>query len=437
MKRTLLAQSISLLYGYAAGLQGDTTVSFAGLRGTSNYGADERPKSFRESILFYDPNGSAPLTALMSQMKTESVTDPEFSWWEELSQQRRVVLTTAITTTGQTTLAVAAGSVAGSTGGFSLVPGDLLMSEDSLGRVGSASQEIVMVTAVASDTSITVARGAAGTTALASIIVGTGLLRIGNAFAEGSLSANAVSQNPTKFQNYVQIFKTDYMVTNTDIATKKRTGDVLANEKKRKMFSHANAMEFAYIFGRKSETTGSNGQPLRTTGGLLQFIQSNRVTFGSGAGGTVTWTEDNFIDSLSPCFDIAVPGVGNERIVFCGNGALNEINKLSRNATNTRVNHEGTVKIYGMELTKVVIPQGTLYLRTHPMFNQHPIHRYSMLGIAPKGLRDRVLRATKFNDNIQPPNADYKQGEWITESGLEINFEKLHFFLSNVGNKLV
>jgi hypothetical protein len=89
-----------------------------------------------------------------------------------------------------------------------------------------------------------------------------------------------------------------------------------------------------------------------------------------------------------------------------------------------------------MELTKFVIPQGTIYFRTHPMFSQNPMLTYSMLGIAPSGIRDRVLRATKFNDNIQPNNADYKQGEWITESGLELNHEKLHFYLSNIGNKL-
>jgi hypothetical protein len=54
----------------------------AGLRGsgTGDYAADERPKNFREMILWRDPNGGTPLTALMSKMKTEAVDDPEFSW---------------------------------------------------------------------------------------------------------------------------------------------------------------------------------------------------------------------------------------------------------------------------------------------------------------------------------------------------------------------
>ena len=44
-------------------------MAVAGLRGTGDWGTDERPKNFRETILWRDPNGSAPLTALMSKMK--------------------------------------------------------------------------------------------------------------------------------------------------------------------------------------------------------------------------------------------------------------------------------------------------------------------------------------------------------------------------------
>ena len=48
----------------------------AGLRGTGDWGTDERPKNFRELILWRDPNGEAPLTALMAKMRKESTDDP-------------------------------------------------------------------------------------------------------------------------------------------------------------------------------------------------------------------------------------------------------------------------------------------------------------------------------------------------------------------------
>src|SRR5882724_5826364 len=55
----------------------------AGLRGTGDWGTDERPKNFREGILRFNPNGTAPIFALSSKAKKRSVDDPEFAWWAE------------------------------------------------------------------------------------------------------------------------------------------------------------------------------------------------------------------------------------------------------------------------------------------------------------------------------------------------------------------
>ena len=57
-------------------------MAFAGLRGTGDWATDERPKNFREMILWRSPNGQAPLTALLSKMASEKVDDPEYNWWE-------------------------------------------------------------------------------------------------------------------------------------------------------------------------------------------------------------------------------------------------------------------------------------------------------------------------------------------------------------------
>src|SRR5215813_61450 len=51
----------------------------AGLRGTGDWGIDERPKNFREGILRFNPNGTAPIFELTSKEKSRSVHDPEFA----------------------------------------------------------------------------------------------------------------------------------------------------------------------------------------------------------------------------------------------------------------------------------------------------------------------------------------------------------------------
>src|SRR3990172_116890 len=97
--------------------------SFAGFRGAGGGGTDERPKNFREGILWANPNGSAPLYALMGKAKSEKVDDPEFSWWEEKLTPIRVQVnytTGYISTDNTITIA---------SGGLQLVTGVVLQIE--------------------------------------------------------------------------------------------------------------------------------------------------------------------------------------------------------------------------------------------------------------------------------------------------------------------
>lgn len=54
-----------------------------GLRGNGDFSSDERPKNWRQWLLFLFPNGDAPLTAILSKLKSEGTDDPEFNWWEK------------------------------------------------------------------------------------------------------------------------------------------------------------------------------------------------------------------------------------------------------------------------------------------------------------------------------------------------------------------
>ena len=103
--------------------------AIAGMRGTGDWGTDERPKNFRETILWRNPNGSSPLTALMSKMKTESTDDPEFAWWEEEMNALRLTMAngTAYGTTIETIVVTSNVQSA-----LDCVPGDVFMIEDTL-----------------------------------------------------------------------------------------------------------------------------------------------------------------------------------------------------------------------------------------------------------------------------------------------------------------
>ena len=395
-------------------------MAFAGVRGTGDWATDERPKDFRSFILWAQPNGSAPLTALLSKMASESVSDPEFSWWEEKLEPIRVTVNfTTGYTASDTTITIAGG-------GLRLVPGDVLQVEKT--ETSAYDNEFLEVSSVTSDTVIVVKRGVAGTTP-APIANNTAITKLGSSFEEGSRAPSTTNRNPTKLYNLAEIFKTAVDITETASRTKTRTGDPWKNDKKRRAFDHSVDLEMAFLFGKRYETVGPNNKPKRYTGGLRQFISTNVTIF------TTTPTEDTFLNAVYPVFNWAKDsGAGDERIVFCGNGALNSLNKLLRDGANKRITFGEVIKLYGMRLREFILPQGTLAFRTHPLMNVHPRYTNSMFIIDPTNIKYRYLRDTAYKDNIQLPDEDVKRGMWLTEAGLEVRHE---YTMAYIGNFVV
>jgi hypothetical protein len=399
-----------------------TFAAVAGLRGTGDWATDQRPLDFREYLLWRNPNGTAPLTALLSKMKKESATDPEFNWWEqELNAIRLQLDDAAGLNTVSTVFTVDSGDAQ------DLVVGDIILVEKAITTV--YDHELVIVSSITSATEFVAKRGQVGTTA-ANIADDTFLTKIGNAFAEGTGAPAASSRNPTKLFNLCQIFKTTYNITGTAEETETRTGDPIKNEKKMKMFDHATMMEMAFLFGKRFETTGANGKPLRFTGGMLYMMSqhaSSRIT-----AFTTTPTESTLLDAVFPMWDYDTEA-GNERIAFCGNGALNSLNKLAKNSTSTRINFNGYITVYGMKLAEWIFPQGTIYLKTHPLFNTHGRFTNDIFIFDPSAMKYRYVRNrdTQFKDNIQANDEDQRKGQWWGECGLEMMHAKTSTWLSN------
>lgn len=397
-------------------------VFFAGMRGTGSYGTGERPQNFREMILRMNPNGSAPLFALTSKSKDDPTDDPQFHWWEELDTICRLKVNGALDDNPATTTVVV------DDGALQLIPGDILYVEPAT-EVAAIADEYLRVVSVSSDTTFVVQRAAAGST-IAAIANDLFLLRVGNAQSEGNLSPSASSTNPTKLTNYTQIFKTPYQITKTDLKTKHRTGDPLKNEQIRKTFIHSEKIEQSLFWGRASESLdAANGnQPLRTTGGLRQFITSNVTIFSADP------TVSTFMDAVSTVFDYDAGGAGNERLAFAGNGALNFLNTMIQTNASTNINYDGTINAWGMRLNRLVLPQGTLAIKAHPLMSVHPVYRYGIFIVNPAGIRYRPLRGrdTHIEKNIQPNDADYVKDQWLTEAGFEFHHERTHAYLGQV-----
>lgn len=412
----------------------DTPTFLSGLRSTKSgdWEASERPKNFREMILWLDPNGMTPLTAISSKMKTESTDDPEFAWWEEVMDARRalfVSLDAGVEAAGNVnTITVSASSPTVTNPARQFKIGDLLQIKRAAGEPATYSDmEIVRVESIVDLNTFTCRRQVAGT--VHALAAGDAFLQIGSAYAEGDTSPNAKPSYPTKLLNYTQIFKSSFNLTGTAKETRFRTGDPWANDRKRAMFEHSQAQELAFMFGiAREDSVSGTVEPLRYMGGLRHFLQSHvNVSVGSV-------TEDFFFDSIAPLFDYNAGGAGDQRICFVGNGAINSFNKAVRDAFPTRMQYVGAVKFYGMKLQEFQIPQGTFYMKTHPLLNTDPLYTNSMFVLNGKGIIRRPMRNrdTKIQTNIQANDADLRKDQWITEVGLELQFERTQGYFSGI-----
>ena len=405
----------------------------AGLRGTGDFGTDERPKNFREMILFLQPNGSAPIFGLTSKVRKRTVDDAEYSWWDEPNDLVRLQVNGAHLSSdtlinvdsvdpGATTLDANWGLAT------HLKPGDVLMVEPAADAVAFAP-EYLLVQGAISATQIQVSRAFMGSAA-AAIADNVYLLLISSAYAEGTASPESVSRNPIKYTNKIQIFKESYEITGTAEQTRFRTGDPWSNDKKRKMFDHARAIEWSLLFGRQSEVTGSNGKPLRTMDGIRRQIPTSRTTVFST---TLEW--NNFLDATYRVFDYE-SSAGDERIAFCGNTALNTINKmvaLGKNSPTLNITWGGPVKVYGMNLRELILPQGRLLIRTHPLLNRHASYSGSVYTAGIYSASMWILdfsaltyvsmkgRDTRTKDDVQLKDEDLRRGFIQSDCSIQVD----------------
>src|SRR6185436_11687687 len=120
----------------------------------------------------------------------------------------------------------------------------------------------------------------------------------------------------------------------------------------------------------------------------------------------------------------------DEKLCVAGNTALTKINKIAR--IHGEMQMTPTSESYGLNMTRYRTPYGFLQLRQHPLFSKNPTFCSWGIVVDTQYLIDRPLSAngmnrdTNYLENRQPPGADETMDEWLTESGLEGQFESVN-----------
>lgn len=377
-----------------------------GLRGTGQFNTDFRPTNYRELYTLLEPNGTAPLNALLAMSKSEQVDDPKFNHFlDELPDRVVTISNAAGYAAGVTSLTIAASGNAG------------FITKNTV-LVNARTNEVMQVTADTTGTTLTVIRNVGGTNL--AILDADKLVIAGSANPEGGDVGTPVSFDPTLDYNFTQIFRTPFSVSNTLKNTYTRTGDKEKEYKEKALKLHMQDIERAFIFGRRAEVNGSTSQPTRYTGGLMTMIP-NVIDVGA-ATTPGTMTEKDFDRTLIE--NLFAYG-SKQKVAFCGPRIASNMMEIAKNRWQPTQISQGA---YGVSFTQYSTFAGDLLVYLHPQFRQLPGMDSTMLVLDLPQLRYRYLanRDTKLLPNRQGNGADGVTHEYLTECGLEMTQSKVH-----------
>ena len=380
--------------------------AIAGLRGTGQFTTDFRPTNYRELFTLLEPNGTAPLQALLSMAGSEATDDPKYNHFRDELPDRKLTVDGAVASTSTASVTVDA-----SDDEAFVVPGTILINVDT--------GEMMRATA-APDAShaIAVARNIGGTTH--QIADGANIIIGGHADSEGGTSPTAVSFDPTTDFNFTQIFKTAVQVTGTLQNTYLRTGDKEQEQLTKALKLHMSDIERAMFFGKRHEENGSTASPTRYTGGLTNSITN--VTDGASYGANANIITEKEFDRLL-IEDIFAYG-STEKVAFCGARVISNLMEIGKNRWQpTQIDNA-----YGVSLSRYTTYAGDLLVYMHPMFRQVPNMDKEMIILDMNELKYRYMqgRDTQLVRDIQAPDFDGIKHMYMSECGLEMTQAKVH-----------
>jgi hypothetical protein len=363
-----------------------------GTRGTESLAPEQKYIEMSDKIKMLVPD-ETPFTTFLQQLSKMKTGWPEYKSLEDDVLPRFDAV-------------VGAGGTAAT---FNVATGTKFRPADII--IATRTGEQMRVESVAGN-AITTTRAASPV----ALVDADEILIAGSAQPEGDLSRVPVSVNPTPVQNYTQILRRSWELTGTAYSSENETDPHDWDYQAAKVgIEHKRDIERTLLFGVPSKVTASNGQPMRTTGGLFYFIKTNQMDAGGGFSETEfnTWSRTLF-------------KYGAKRKVLMGS-------PLATSVLNTfpmsKVRISQTEKKYGINVTTFTSPFGELGLVTNWELEGA---KYGGVLVAydQANLKYRMLQNSKanrdshVNTNIQPPDADTRRDEWLTEMGLQVDLEK-------------
>lgn len=441
-------------------------------------------QNVRRKVFYSYPNGTAPLTGLLSLTDGEMTGLPTYGWNEERWEQLRtltvagptantVFYNTGTTTTSGATVTITSGTQyriyvedassfrEDDTITIHLLPLSATVTEANFRIVSTNTTGTDYVEAVALTTTAAVTNNAAA-------VVGLAVVWSGSAYAEASRSRTGRYRFPSEITNYTQIFKDAFEVSGTALKAPLKHDKLGEYRKllKDNGIDHLAGIEWSLFFGDRTSTTAidpDTGATVarRTFGGLLWFLKQwelgsvanggafnyrqNAVNVATQTdyelypdkriirlgGAAITRAQFNAIESLA--FE-KTNSTEWCKLCLCGPGYLNKVNDVFEKQVQVTQHRDEPFKGWNFELTERMSSSGKVYYKTHPLFTKGHMRNsafYVDLGyLVYMYLKDRD---TGIMQMIQMPDADKRKDQYLTECGFEVPYPEAHSYVENLG----
>src|SRR3972149_3979638 len=209
-------------------------LGFLGMRVTGSWPANVQPENYRQLLLLFNPNGTAPLLAIQSFLKTESTDDITIHWATKTLATQRATGTAGSFVYTDSALATpyVSGGVAGNilyvkvTLAFSnhFRAGHTVLARLSTDYRKDTHARVVAVTKNGASSYVTIKLREADPVSGGLALVDT-LLVIGNSSDEAGTAPASISYDPEQLDNLCQTFWTTLEISRRMLNTKLRFFD--------------------------------------------------------------------------------------------------------------------------------------------------------------------------------------------------------------------
>jgi len=453
-----------------------------GLMSSASLESTYSEKAIR-SIFWKYPQGKAVLTYLLSLMESEETDKPKFSWFEQRHQHAESTTATSgslgaggagpFTNSAVTVSEAAAGFsfTAGTTYGVFVTAASKFRVDDVvwIKRVPNAAASAYLdlkgsVTAIDTTSNYllitsneTVASVSNDTDANAIT-----LMVIGKAAAEGDRSREGGFDFPIEVENYTQIFRETVGPFSRNALKAGQRFDktgVYTSAVKQASLRLTESMEMATLFGERAvrTVTNQNGKsvPQRFMGGVLWFLKeyekANGGTFTYRPGGSAitssSWATEEakrvcqvngtvtmaqleglirraFEDTADSSF---------EKLLLCGSTLYSVFQTYFEMKSIKTTTLKTKEESYGMTINMWESPWGTLYLKSHPLFQRSALRSSGfILDVGCLGWNDLQDSEVTLLKNRQNNDEDGRKDEFLGEGGLVVKAPENHLYLEGV-----